>query len=602
MEATGRLLFIHSSLPVDPDKFMDLLRVSLDSRSFMFDLHAVFVDAVRTYGRHVSIVCSQETNARLHHRGSKLEPRSDLRSTQKTEAPFEFRAGLDIEMNVQHIAIVTSRHTPSRRNKSATDVTSQHFPAMESQDHVSTDRKFSTSVFRRKLGFACQGRPYLYAQCEPSRGTAVAERLACSPPTKANRVQAQAESQDLRMWESCRTMPLVVGPSRGYPAYPAPSFRRYSILPSITLISSQDLAIKSRPNLFTLHSRSGGAQRCEHTSNYKRIRESEQNKIGRSSYVLEQKVRTWRQERKIMNTKGFINATGCPCNGRLMHVFVLLEGIFDIAFSADDNLYTSVTDSCAVPTVLGGIESRGRLEAVYPAVTNRRLNPDYGYPTITSIGKLSVPYALLMPVLHSSLLFRLCNRFLELTEMPVGTGETGDPRGNLLTSGIVRHYYHIRKSRSYSAWNLIWFDVTVIGEKSSLKKKALEAANLLLSVGATHDARDLPKEIIYDGVATVYLLHVYQTVIRLGRGGVAARTLTSLHDEPGSIPGGVVGIAGRRVFLRVCHFYHPHNGSRDHVVNRKCQLEQGLLPPTLQPAPMMPGSTIVVRNSIGDRI
>ncbi|KAJ8865767.1 hypothetical protein PR048_033289 [Dryococelus australis] len=37
-------------------------------------------------------------NARLHHRGSKLDPRSDLRSTQKTVAPFKFRAGLLIEM------------------------------------------------------------------------------------------------------------------------------------------------------------------------------------------------------------------------------------------------------------------------------------------------------------------------------------------------------------------------------------------------------------------------------------------------------------------------------------------------------------------------
>ncbi|KAJ8868913.1 hypothetical protein PR048_030454 [Dryococelus australis] len=34
------------------------------------------------------------SNARLHHRGSKLDPRS----TQKTVAPFEFKAGLEIEM------------------------------------------------------------------------------------------------------------------------------------------------------------------------------------------------------------------------------------------------------------------------------------------------------------------------------------------------------------------------------------------------------------------------------------------------------------------------------------------------------------------------
>ncbi|KAJ8866099.1 hypothetical protein PR048_033623 [Dryococelus australis] len=37
------------------------------------------------------------TYARLHHRGSKLDPRSDLKSTQKNVAPFEFRVGLEIE-------------------------------------------------------------------------------------------------------------------------------------------------------------------------------------------------------------------------------------------------------------------------------------------------------------------------------------------------------------------------------------------------------------------------------------------------------------------------------------------------------------------------
>ncbi|KAJ8892439.1 hypothetical protein PR048_005019 [Dryococelus australis] len=82
-------------------------------------------------------------------------------------------------------------------------------------------------------------------------GAAVAEQLSRSPPTKANRVQSPAGSPDLRMWKSCRTMPLVVGLSRGSPVCPAPSFRHCSILTSITLIGSQDLAVKSRPNLFT---------------------------------------------------------------------------------------------------------------------------------------------------------------------------------------------------------------------------------------------------------------------------------------------------------------------------------------------------------------
>ncbi|KAJ8871606.1 hypothetical protein PR048_027933 [Dryococelus australis] len=58
------------------------------------------------------------------------------------------------------------------------------------------------------------------------------------------------KSQDFRKWESCRTMSLVGGFSRRYPVSPAPSYRRRSILASITLIGSQDLAVKSRTHLF----------------------------------------------------------------------------------------------------------------------------------------------------------------------------------------------------------------------------------------------------------------------------------------------------------------------------------------------------------------
>ncbi|KAJ8894962.1 hypothetical protein PR048_000270 [Dryococelus australis] len=42
-------------------------------------------------------------------------------------------------------------------------------------------------------------------------GAAKGERLACSPPTKANRARSPAGSPDLRKWESCRTIPLVGG-------------------------------------------------------------------------------------------------------------------------------------------------------------------------------------------------------------------------------------------------------------------------------------------------------------------------------------------------------------------------------------------------------
>ncbi|KAJ8877573.1 hypothetical protein PR048_022028 [Dryococelus australis] len=42
-------------------------------------------------------------------------------------------------------------------------------------------------------------------------GATVAERLACSPPTKEIRVHSPAGSPDFLMWESCRTMPFVGG-------------------------------------------------------------------------------------------------------------------------------------------------------------------------------------------------------------------------------------------------------------------------------------------------------------------------------------------------------------------------------------------------------
>ncbi|KAJ8889717.1 hypothetical protein PR048_009218 [Dryococelus australis] len=82
-------------------------------------------------------------------------------------------------------------------------------------------------------------------------GATVAERLERSPPTEANRAQSPAGSPDFRKWESCRTMPLAGGSSRGSLVSLAPSFRRRSIFHSITLIGSQALTVKSCPNIFT---------------------------------------------------------------------------------------------------------------------------------------------------------------------------------------------------------------------------------------------------------------------------------------------------------------------------------------------------------------
>ncbi|KAJ8866744.1 hypothetical protein PR048_032605 [Dryococelus australis] len=83
------------------------------------------------------------------------------------------------------------------------------------------------------------------------RRSAVTERLAHSPPANTNWVQSPAGSPDFHKWESCRTMQFVGRFSQRSPVSPAPSFWRRSILTSITHIGSQDLAVKSRPNLFT---------------------------------------------------------------------------------------------------------------------------------------------------------------------------------------------------------------------------------------------------------------------------------------------------------------------------------------------------------------
>ncbi|KAJ8895739.1 hypothetical protein PR048_001077 [Dryococelus australis] len=87
----------------------------------------------------------------------------------------------------------------------------------------------------------------------PRRGrwAVVAERLAFSLPTKASRIQSPFGSLPcFRMWVVLE-VPLVCGFSRGSTVSPSLSFRLCSILSSIAFIGSQDLFVKSRPNIFS---------------------------------------------------------------------------------------------------------------------------------------------------------------------------------------------------------------------------------------------------------------------------------------------------------------------------------------------------------------
>ncbi|KAJ8888449.1 hypothetical protein PR048_007939 [Dryococelus australis] len=98
----------------------------------------------------------------------------------------------------------------------------------------------NTSCTRQQNGFTSQqkGNLFQHTTSIQSRRTGFDSRRSAPPPLP-----------DLRAWESCRTMPLVGGFSRGSSVSPALAFRCCSI-PCFTLIGSQELDAKE-PHNFT---------------------------------------------------------------------------------------------------------------------------------------------------------------------------------------------------------------------------------------------------------------------------------------------------------------------------------------------------------------
>ncbi|KAJ8874363.1 hypothetical protein PR048_025211 [Dryococelus australis] len=92
--------------------------------------------------------------------------------------------------------------------------------------------------------------------------------------------------------ESSRPMPLDDGFSRGSSASPGLSFRRCSILISITPIGSQDLAVKSHLDLFTIHCKN---KRCEANASAKLYRKHY------TTHVLNHSVHFKRERNPIYN-------------------------------------------------------------------------------------------------------------------------------------------------------------------------------------------------------------------------------------------------------------------------------------------------------------
>ncbi|KAJ8870215.1 hypothetical protein PR048_029231 [Dryococelus australis] len=121
------------------------------------------------------------------------------------------------------------------------DVTDQQETILELVQPVSASKRNNSvrhaprARFRHSPFRKLTLRLRMSTEISNSAGAVVAERLA--------RLLASQQGEP-GSWESCRRMPLVIGFSRGYPVSPAPSFRRRSIFTSITIIGSQDLAVK----------------------------------------------------------------------------------------------------------------------------------------------------------------------------------------------------------------------------------------------------------------------------------------------------------------------------------------------------------------------
>ncbi|KAJ8868680.1 hypothetical protein PR048_030219 [Dryococelus australis] len=102
-------------------------------------------------------------------------------------------------------------------------------------------------------------------------------------------------------------VPLIGGSSRGSPVSPASSFRRCSILTSITLIVSYDLVVESRPNLFTHFSSFPREDECTLRIGLNSAETIQQCKINRLQTTLGELLNTQRERaRESKHTHSFV--------------------------------------------------------------------------------------------------------------------------------------------------------------------------------------------------------------------------------------------------------------------------------------------------------
>ncbi|KAJ8880730.1 hypothetical protein PR048_017200 [Dryococelus australis] len=289
-------------------------------------------------------------------------------------------------------------------------------------------------------------------------------RSACSPPTKTNLVQSPLGSQDFLMWESCRTLSLVGGFSRGSHVSLALSFRRCYIHTSITLIGSKDVALNPHRN--STAGETGRSPRkpsdqlhCPAGFQHAKIRErprreSNPFRLGgrRTLYPLRRPPPPPLKP----SEKNFHHCCLPPRRTRF-NLQPVYSGFLQVGIVPDDLLISGF--------------SRG--SPVFSALSFRRCS------TLTSLHphRLSRRRCYAPPKTHHSLFTHfhfnvgdLINyRLFTLNEVSMEQRrneracETGDPRENPPTSGIVRYDPHLRKC----GVNLPGWEATKPGEQAN---------------------------------------------------------------------------------------------------------------------------------------
>ncbi|KAJ8888091.1 hypothetical protein PR048_007578 [Dryococelus australis] len=116
-------------------------------------------------------------------------------------------------------------------------------------------RSNKSSVIPLLAASPLRGRKGVTSACiefKPARGLGGrAVSLLASQPSRTGFIPRSDQSRIFGRRETHRTMVLICEFSRGFPVSPALPFRRCSVLTSITLIGSEDPAVKSRPYLYT---------------------------------------------------------------------------------------------------------------------------------------------------------------------------------------------------------------------------------------------------------------------------------------------------------------------------------------------------------------